>query len=226
MKLLHKPLSYAGASYTAPNTWTLTPGGAVNNQQARILVSTASAVALAQSTYFDLAGLSMEGKTIFFQSLSAQQFGINYFEGATVGDSYSELIFYSSVPVDDSEFLLILGSGPGGFGTSTNWEQVPYWRKVDAYLGLDQGGYQSLIHQAVTVGGSGAPTASDRIYVYRIISATFAAAAAGTTNLITAPSTCVMVVDEKAEPEYQYLMRLKKSYDLQQSADVDGNRPH
>ena len=226
MKLLHKPLSYAGASYTAPNTWTLTPGGASNMQQSRILVSASTYFILAQSTYFDLAGLSKEGKTIFFQSLSAQQYGINYFEGATVGDSYLELILYSSVPYTDAELPIILAAGPGGQGSSSNWEQIPYWRRTDAYLGLDQGGYQTLIHQAVTVGGSGAPTASDRIYVYRIVQGTFAAPAAGTTNSISAPTTCVMVVDEKAEPEYQYLMRLKKSYDLQQSSDVDGNRPH
>lgn len=223
MKLLHKPLQAFSLRYTAPNTWEFQGATA---QQARVLIGTNTYFVAAQSTYFDLAGMSKEGKTIFFQSLSSQQYGINYFVAGTVGDSYTDLTLYSSVPINDTDLITVFSVGPGQQLTTTNWEQMIYWRKTDSYLGLDQGGYQQLIHQAVTVGGSGAPTASDRIYVYRIASGSFAAPGAGVTESYTAPTTCIMLVDEKQEPEYQYLMRLKKSYDLQQSFDVDGNRPH
>lgn len=211
-------------SYTAPNTWE--PTTSTTAQQTRVLDSTSTDYVAAQSTYFDLAGLTQQQKTVYFQSLSAQQYGTNFFFGAGVGDSYGELILYSAVPINDTDLLSVFALGPGGNFTNTNWEQIPYWRRVDAYIGIDQGGYQQLIHQAVTVGGSGAATASDRIYVYRIAAGSFAAAAAGVTKGYSAPTTCVMVIDEKEEPDYQYIMRLKKSYDLQQSADVDGNRPH
>jgi len=43
-----------------------------------------------------------------------------------------------------------------------------------------------------------------------------------TSNRILTPSgRHVMQVDAIAEPEFQYLMRLKRSYDLQQTPDVD-----
>jgi len=224
MKLLHKPLAAMSISYTAPNTWE--PSSSTTAQQTRVLISTSTYFTAAQSTYFDLAGLTQQQKTIYFQSLSAQQYSINFFRGAGVGDSYVELILYSAVPINDTDLITVFANGPGGQFTNTNWEQIPYWRTTNSYIGLDQGGYQQLIHQAVNVGGSGAATASDRIYVYRIVSGTFAAAGAGVTESYTAPTTCIMLIDERQEPDYQYIMRLKKSYDLQQSFDVDGNRPH
>jgi len=65
-----------------------------------------------------------------------------------------------------------------------------------------------------------APTASDRIYCYRIVAldvSTLASAA----NINVQPARYLIQAVPKAEPEYEYLMRLKRSYDLQQSHDED-----
>ena len=153
MKLLHKPLAAMSINYTAPNTWEHIGS---TGQKTRVLISTGTYFVAAQDTYFDLAGLSQQEKTIFFQSLSSQQYSIKFFRGAAVGDSYVELLLYSAVPINDTDLITVFAGGPGGQFTNTNWEQIPYWRTANAYIGLDQGGYQQLIHQAVNVGGSGA----------------------------------------------------------------------
>ena len=64
--------------------------------------------------------------------------------------------------------------------------------------------------------GSLEPTASDRVYVYRVISIT---GGDGVYNFY--PVRFILRADAREEPEYQYLMRLKRSYELQQTLDRD-----
>jgi len=66
--------------------------------------------------------------------------------------------------------------------------------------------------------GSMMPTASDRIYSYRIV--VFAASATETVLTITNARHLLKAV-AKEEPDHEYMMRLLRSYQLQQEPDVD-----
>ena len=64
--------------------------------------------------------------------------------------------------------------------------------------------------------GSLEPTASDRIYCYRIVSLTGTDGSYG-----VYPVRYLLRAEAKEEPEYEYLMRLKRSYELQNQPDRD-----
>ena len=64
--------------------------------------------------------------------------------------------------------------------------------------------------------GSLEATASDRIYCYRVVLYSGAVA-----RFDVYPARYILRADAKEEPEYQYLMRLKRSYELQNQPDRD-----
>ena len=81
---------------------------------------------------------------------------------------------------------------------------------------LDFGGAFPVLseeHQS----GSLSPTASDRIYSYRLL----IVGAVGDTSVVLPPVRHLISAEAKEEPEYQHMMRLKRSYDLQNEPDVD-----
>jgi len=172
-------------------------------------------------TYFDLAGLSMDEETIFFEGMAVQQAGIPAITGAA-GDNYILYDIMSSIPVDTSN-LLLLGNlsvrGIGYPGSELNYEHVLYSRTRRYTLDLDTTARMAML-ALDEQSGSMAPTASDRIYCYRIVlidASTLASAA----NINVQPARYLIQAIPKEEPEFQYLMRLKRSYDLQQSHDED-----
>ena len=66
--------------------------------------------------------------------------------------------------------------------------------------------------------GSMNPTASDRVYSYRIVSVSLS----GTNKDVTVlASRQILSAEAREEPEFEYLMRLKRSYELQNEPDVD-----
>ena len=70
--------------------------------------------------------------------------------------------------------------------------------------------------------GSNMPTASDRIYCYRLVIPDASQAPAATiVSINVPPARYLLQVEAREEPTYQHLMRLKRSYDLQQQPDVD-----
>jgi hypothetical protein len=66
--------------------------------------------------------------------------------------------------------------------------------------------------------GSLKATASDRIYSYRILYITGGTVA---TQVNVYYARHIIRAEAKEEAEYQYLMRLRRSYELQQSHDED-----
>jgi hypothetical protein len=80
-----------------------------------------------------------------------------------------------------------------------------------------------------TSGGICSSTASDRIYwgVALLPNVIKVGPSTSTVDSITFPPMRIRIFfNASEEAEYQYLMRLKRSFDLQQSYDVDGRRPH
>lgn len=218
MKLLHKPLAGMAPTWDAVGlTWELP---AATPQNTRILINSPSYILVAQDTYFDLSGLQQDDETLFFNGIQAQDFGPAFFEGAVSGDSYLELLIVSSSPINDQALISALANGPGYQYTTQEFLQIVYWKRQDSFKSIDQSGFGSLTHSYKTEGGSGAPSPSSRIYVYRLASATNSTGNRMTSAFVP-PTMIVLGATPKKEQEYQYLMRLKQVYETQEQRDVD-----
>jgi len=168
----------------------------------------------------DCAGLSMEEETLFFDGITVQEGGIGAGAQGGAGDSFVVFDIVSSVPLDiDNDFGKIIFHGAGfPSGGVSNFEHIPYSRTTRYTLDLDTGAafaFKAYSEQS----GSMEPTASDRLYLYRLV---VVGNFTGTLTNLTVPSARVLfALTTKEEPTFEYLMRLKRSYDLQQSPDVD-----
>lgn len=175
-------------------------------------------------TYFDLAGLSQQEKTLFFNGIQQQDMYNPIPQNAATGDSVVVVDLLSSKPLSEADLSLfgIQGNFAGEISTLTFHETI--FARIRQYVSVaDTAGWAGMTLVSDNQLGSMDPTASDRIYVYRTLSL----AAAGSINQLELFNTrFVLYANAVAEQEYQYLMRLKRSYELQQSFDVDGNRPH
>lgn len=170
------------------------------------------------ATYFDLAGMAMDEKTLFLEAATVQQAGFTAI-GSVAGDNVRVYDIMTSIPIDITDNNVqddIFQRGLGFPGSTLNFEHVLYQRMERFSLDLDYANSFPVLaesHQS----GSLSPTASDRIYSYRLITFTFAGDGAG----ILPPVRHLINVKPTEEQTYQYLMRLKRSYDLQQEPDVD-----
>lgn len=173
------------------------------------------------STFFDLAGLNIEEKTIFFDGMAVQEGGIPAIAGAA-GDNYVLFDIMSSIPIDftDANNLGQLALRGIGFpGTVSNFEHVLYYRYRRYTLDLDTSARMAMVAQDQQA-GSMMPTASDRIYSYRVV--IIDAATLGSATSINVQSARHLIqASPREEPTFQHIMRLKRSYDLQQSYDED-----
>ena len=66
--------------------------------------------------------------------------------------------------------------------------------------------------------GSLQPTASDRVYSYSVL---VMGSPIGADTITISPCRHLLRAEAREEKEYEYLMRLKRSYELQQEPDVD-----
>ena len=173
------------------------------------------------SVFFDLAGLSQEEKTIFFDGMVVQEGGIPAI-GGTAGDNYVLFDIMSSIPIDftDANNLGDLALRGIGFpGTVLNFEHVLYYRYRRYTLDLDTSARMAMVAQDQQA-GSMMPTASDRIYSYRVV--IIDATTLGSATSINVQSARHLIqASPREEPTFQHIMRLKRSYDLQQSYDED-----
>ena len=175
----------------------------------------------------DLSGLSAQEKTIFFNGIAQQDDWAPVVTSGSAGDSINVLDVISSVPIPSSSIssLYIYKNFQNAIVPTPTFEQTVYFNINQYTIDLDNATWGSMIKINQTQLGSLQPTASDRLYCYRIIviAPDFSV---GATALGVGSVRYVIGANPIEEKEYQYLMRLKRSYDLQQSFDVDGNRPH
>jgi hypothetical protein len=168
--------------------------------------------------YFDLAGLSMDDKTLFFEGATVQD-TLNPAASPSVAGSLVLLTdVMSNKPITNTE-AIIIGAGNGNIGAGNlTFDQTIYMRLRTFNIDLDNaaGGY--MIPIADNQLGSLSPTASDRVYVTRI-----AVIGANSADGDYSINPCRYIIRAKAEEEaeYEYLMRLKRSYELQQEPDRD-----
>ena len=198
----------AGPVFTVSqgNGWRqLTPGG-------QIFIS---------DNYFDLKGMSIDDKTLFFEGAAVQEIQNPVAVAGAAGDLIQLCDIMSTVPLSDDQVATFATYGniadSGGFGFST-FEQTIYARHRVYAIDVDFAGSNYFNLLSSNQLGSLGPTASDRVYCYRLV---ILGANNTATTMIVYPARYVLRAQAVEEAEYQYLMRLKRSYDLQQRFDRD-----
>jgi len=171
----------------------------------------------ANQQYFDLAGMSIDDKTLFFSGAAVQEVTNPAISPADVGNIAFVADIMTSKPLSDTDIQLL--PTLGNFSNSTlTFDQTIYFRLQLFNVDVDNaaGGYTIL--QSSNQLGSLEPTASDRVYCTRIVQTSI-----NNTDGLTVvfPARYILRTDAKEEPEYQYLMRLKRSYELQNEPDRD-----
>ena len=183
---------------------------------------TALAGFFVSSTYFDLAGLTMEEKTLFFQGATATTMFDPLATATAPGDSMQVIDLMTSTPLNDTQLaLFFLGgnfSGPANATPGITYDQTIYALCQEYATIVDTATWGKMKLESVNQIGSMEPTASDRVYSYKLVSIKNGTQASG---IQTYPTRHLLAATVKEEPEFQYLMRLKRSYELQQSYDED-----
>lgn len=168
-------------------------------------------------TYFDLAGMSLQEKTLFFSGASTQNANPVTSNPAVVGNNVHIWDIMVTKPLTETElqFVAIYGntSSPG---VTLTFDQTVYFRNRVFNTDIDNAASTVMIPIFDEQLGSLEATASDRIYCYRFVSI---AGGDGVYNIY--PVRYLLRVEAKEEPEYEYLMRLKRSYELQNEPDRD-----
>lgn len=169
-------------------------------------------------TYFDLAGLAVDDKTLFFEGAAMQEIQPPSITVGTAGDFVAVVDLMCTTPLTDEEVALYATYGNIiGDGSALTFDQTIYGRVRIFNMDLDNlaGGFFITLGDNQT--GSLEATASDRVYCYRFVSMTVSA----DSTIALTGARYILRANAVEEPEYQYLMRLKRSYELQQRFDRD-----
>lgn len=210
MKALAKEHSYAVFTYDqGTQTINVSEGGnweQINQGINNYLVS---------QTYFDMAGMTLEDKTLFIEAAAVQE-GSNFEITGPTGAKLWVYDLITTIPFDVSDWSYRMGLGfTQTLSGALNFEHVLYGRFRLFANDVDFAGTTPVLVSSDTF-GSGQPTNSDRLYSYRIL------VPFGTvTGAIVPPSRHLIIADAREESEYSQLMRMKRSYELQQSYDED-----
>lgn len=174
--------------------------------------------AFVHETYFDLAGLSQREKTIFFDGATVQDLQNPTGTGSSAGDICQICDIMTALPLNDDQLFGFIAYGNTQQVAFPTFDQTIYARARVFTVDVDfaSTGYYVLLSDNQL--GSMSPTASDRIYVYRLV--IWGTNNTGT-NLSVWPARFLLRMNAREEAEYEYIMRLKRSYDLQQSYDED-----
>jgi hypothetical protein len=200
---------------TAPDEWELglSPGWRQPIPGAGFFVS---------DTYFDLAGLTIDEKTLFFEAAGCTTMFNPLTTDSAAGDSCQIVNLMTTRNLTDNELVrfLLYGNFNGSFAgiEGITYVETIYARLQEYATDIDTSGWGKMVLVSDNQIGSLEPTASDRIYSYKIVQIK---AETAMTGLQTYPTRHILRAKATEEPEYQYLMRLKRSYELQQEPDRD-----
>ena len=211
MKTLVKEHGLLSGAF-AGSDWSVQENASYGNW--RILGTTT----FVSSTYFDLAGMSMEEKTLFFQGAAVQSLAPPKATNGVPGDSAFILDLMSTSPLTDVQLSNYASFGNFAQPSSTlEFSETVYARIQIFAITQDQGPLTYMVITSDNQTGSMEPTASDRIYSYRLV----VPGRVQATGLVIYPARHILSAEAREEPDFQYIMRLKRDYDLQQEPDVD-----
>ena len=171
------------------------------------------------STYFDLAGMSMEEKTLFFQAAGTQELLNPQLFNVGVGDAVTLMDIMTSSPMTPTEVVnFILYANFSGSPSNLSFDETIFARVQAFSIHVDTGTYAGATLNSDNQLGSMKPTASDRVYSYRaLIPGTPMTA----DRIDLSGCRHILQAMAKEESDHEYMMRLLRSYQLQQEPDVD-----
>ena len=211
MKTLAKEHPLGMWFQTAPGVWAFQPANSTGYWE------TYADAIFVSSNYFDLAGMSMDDKTLFFEAAGVQTALAPNISNPTPGDSVLIADFMTTSPLTVEQVSQVAVFG--NFAPAPlSFEQTIYGQINQWVIHLDTGTWGSFTLDHSSQVGSMMPTASDRIYSYRVVIPTMNAAA---TNLVITQARHILRAIAKEESDHEYMMRLLRSYQLQQEPDVD-----
>ena len=179
------------------------------------------------ANYFDLAGLSMDDKTLFFEASGVQTVLAPLANRTGAGDSCLVMDLMSTRPLTDTQLLTTIATGNFAGNAATDgqgplsFEETVYARTQMFVRHVDTSAWGYITMTDENFFGSMEPTASDRIYSYRVVVVSQLTTGTSMTELTIYGARHLLQATVKEEPEFQYLMRLMKSYQLQQFPDED-----
>lgn len=179
------------------------------------------------STYFDLAGLAIDDKTLFFEQAGVQTTLAPLANNTGAGDSCLIMDLMTTRPLTDAQLVSTISYGnfAGNFAIDgqgpLSFEETVYARTQMFVRHIDTSAWGYITLTDENYFGSMEPTASDRIYSYRLVLASQGTDPGDMDALTIYPARHLLKAVAKEEPTYQYIMRLMKSYQLQQTPDVD-----
>ena len=216
MKTLTKEFGYLQLDQTAPGTYS------IGSQSGNGWRQPTPGFGLAVNTmYFDLAGMAIDDKTLFFEGAAVQDVQNPFVFNQAPGDTITLVDVMSAIPLTDAEYsnLTVYGNlAQNPLGNSLTFDQTIYLRIRSYTVDLDTATWGSMVLVSDNQMGSLSPTASDRVYCARVVLAGTPTAA---TRIDVLGCRYLLRATPKEEAEYEYLMRLKRSYELQQEPDRD-----
>ena len=172
---------------------------------------------LVHETQLDLSGYNLQKMTVFPRAVGLQDPGIYTFKpgAGSISNGLYVIDVISSVPLDTLQVANDAPSGvfPGTLGSTYDYSQIVFGmaRFFAVNTTVPFPNYQQL--QRTSRFGSGEPNASDKLYCYRIVR--MLAESLDASSEILIPS-CRQVISANIdeEPHLEYMMRLKRSYEL------------
>jgi hypothetical protein len=217
MKRLVKQLEVLQFNYSAP-LWDIVQSGGeyvlanntANNARAQTL-----------NQYIDLAGMTQQEKTAVIKGLEIQYQAPPSMTNAVAGDAVQIAMLITDVPATGLSFI-----GPGFAVSDISMQNCILHRLETWAVTTESGTFASFLQKVnETVNGMCDVTTSDRIYVsidVSIFSTKIGAGATSTLDSVTVPGfRVVLSADVTEEPDFVYLMRQRRAYELQQSHDED-----
>ena len=165
--------------------------------------------------YIDLSGYTREART-FFPGVPVAQDGGYY--GMSAGTSLVTYTMITQSPIDETSMLstTLDFTVPGFLNSTTNADQVTWGIGSIRAPGSTHNNLLSI--QDAWSWGTGNPTATDRLYIYK-----FAHILTESEDVtVQLPPTHLLVpgiVD--GEEDLVYMQRLRRSFELQQTPDID-----
>jgi hypothetical protein len=166
----------------------------------------------------DLSGYALDRKT-FYPMTTIYQKAASYVNFG--GSSVTELLVVTSIPISTTDLFAYMSNVTGpGFTQSgaTNAEQQDWttvlFGQVNTYM-INSTLPALGICQPITSNsfGSLSPTAADKLYIYKVIVPGTLSGVIG--NSIAIPSSRIVIPGSMMqEPKLEYMMRLKRSYEL------------
>jgi hypothetical protein len=180
-----------------------------------------SITARADNHYIDLAGMTQQEKTLFIEGLQVEYQVAPSATDAIAGDQIEFVFMVTDQPVGLWDF-----ANPGFASTTLNAENCALFQQDVWAFTQDSAAWSSYpVLNSRTTSGSMMATASDRLYlsVYqRVITKKIGAGPTSTLDNILIPGFRFTVnVTVKEEELYRYMMRLRRSFELQQAPDRD-----